>query len=253
MQAGQPTLIGSVQRALLLLDIIAAAGSPVPAKVLARTASLSMGTTYNLARTLLHEGYLAKEPDGYVLGPGFPALTGPSAGVVLAHGRAVLNGVRDQLRAAAYLTRYVDGEIELVDVVDGPFAPRVNLWVGVQDSAHATAFGKQILAALRAPDRLDYLSRHPPADLTRYTISDRSQLLRSLDQHPAVTADEQEYVLGFRCLAAPVLIGGAPGAIAVSLPADRMLSPGHQKYLVQSAQRLSLKWARAQPDVQYLK
>ncbi|MCK6210871.1 helix-turn-helix domain-containing protein [Georgenia sp. EYE_87] len=72
--AAQPTLIHSVVRALNLLDAVGAAGGPVPAKRLARTVGLPLATTYHLLRTLVHEGYLARTPDGYVLGERVDAL-----------------------------------------------------------------------------------------------------------------------------------------------------------------------------------
>ncbi|MGW2013427.1 hypothetical protein [Streptomyces sp. NPDC001927] len=45
----KPTLIGSVRRALLLLEIVA--------KRVSRTAGLPLDTTYHLLRTLVHDGY----------------------------------------------------------------------------------------------------------------------------------------------------------------------------------------------------
>src|SRR5690606_209029 len=68
------TLLGSIQRAITLVDMVANAPRPLPVKALASSAGLSLGTTYNIVRTLVHEGYLAREPDGLVLGKRFPSL-----------------------------------------------------------------------------------------------------------------------------------------------------------------------------------
>ena len=63
------TLIGSVQRALALLRAASRAPAGAPAKQLARSVGLPMGTTYHLLRTLTYEGYLQRRTDGsYVLG-----------------------------------------------------------------------------------------------------------------------------------------------------------------------------------------
>jgi len=86
--AAQPTLINSVVRALNLLDAVGAATGPVPAKRLAHAVGLPLATTYHLLRTLVHEGYLARTPDGYVLGERVDAL---AAGAPLP-GRAALPG-----------------------------------------------------------------------------------------------------------------------------------------------------------------
>lgn len=213
-----PTLISSVNRALMVLDIVGSAARPLSAKSVARAASLSLGTAYNLLRTLVHAGYLAQESDGFVLGPTHPAMVPSGDGVLLAQGRTVLNGLRDELRAAAYLSRYMDGEIEIVDIVDGPFAPRVDLWVGVQDSAHASAFGKQILASLDVPTRQDYISRHPLVELTPYTIRTPREFLQLLDRSSSSMVDQQEYALGVTCIAVPVATPAWIGALSISLP-----------------------------------
>lgn len=244
--AGGPTLITSVQRALHLLDCVAAASHPVTAKALARHLDLSLGTTYNLARTLVHEGYLAVEHDGYVLGPHFPALTSAQDGVAVAHGREILKAIRDELDVPAYLTRYDDGEISIIDIVDDRSCPRLDLWVGVQDSAHATAFGKQILATLGPEERLDYLSRHAMADLTPHTISDSRVLLHALERGATVTVDHQEYALGYTCVAVPVVTPTMLGAIAVSAPAARQRQVESRAVTLQrAAGRLSLRLGAA--------
>jgi DNA-binding IclR family transcriptional regulator len=217
------TLIGSVQRALTLLDIVSDAPRPVPVKALAAAAGLTPGTAYNLVRTLVHEGYLRSEPDGVVLGARFPGLAerAPGRGVFTARVREALTAAAEATRAAAYLSRFIDGEVHLVDVVDGPRSPRVDLWVGMQDSAHATALGKQILSELPADQRLDYLSRHPPGRLTPHTISDPRALLTQLERGAGWMLDREEYAIGHTCIAVPVRAPGLTASLAVSVPTGR--------------------------------
>lgn len=217
------TLIASVQRALRLVDIVANSPRPVTPKALAQASGLTLGTTYNLVRTLTREGYLSAEPDGIVLASRFLGLRDEDAsGVFLARVRESLNDVAEGLGATAYLSRYTDGEVHLVDIVEAKASPRVELWVGLHSSAHATALGKQILAELSAAERRDYLSRHSLDELTPYTITDRRLLLEQLEQleqrTPAVL-DRQEYAIGFTCLAVPVRAPGVTASLAVSLPA----------------------------------
>jgi len=215
------TLIGSVQRALLLLDIVGSSSRPLPVKALASRSGLSLGTTYNLVRTLIHEGYLHADQDGLILGPRFPGLSDNGAdGVFLAQVRQTLTEVSAEFGAAAYVARFVDGEVTVVDIVDAPSHPRAPLWVGIQDSAHATALGKQLLATLEPDGRRDYLSRHPLADLTPNTIKDARALLLQLEHNTGVAVDKQEYALGTSCLAVPVVTPQLRAALAISIPAD---------------------------------
>lgn len=220
-QSNGETLIASVQRALRLVDIVANSPRPLPTKAVAQKAGLTLGTTYNLVRTLLREQYLAAEPDGLVLGERFPAMSNVSStGVFLARVRDSLHDVAEGVGATAYLSRYQDGEVNLIDIVDAESSPRVELWVGLHSSAHATALGKQILAELSPDERHDYLSRHALEELTPYTIRDRRLLLRQLEQPASAVRDEQEYAIGYTCLAVPVRAPGVTASLAVSLPTD---------------------------------
>lgn len=240
----EPTLIGSVQRALRLVDIVANSPRPLPAKMLSSITGLTPGTTYNLVRTLVHEGYLSAEPDGLVLGDRFPSFQQQigSRGVFLARVRAALRAVTEDVGATAYLSRYADGEIHLVDIVDAVRNPRIELWVGLHASAHATALGKQILAALSEEDRLDYLARHRLEELTPRTISDRTALLTQLEQTPGWAIDREEYAIGATCVAVPVIAPGVTASLAVSLPADQAaVNRGLVSNLQRAARRLSVQ------------
>lgn len=240
----EPTLIGSVQRALRLVDIVANSPRPLPTKMLAAITGLTPGTTYNLVRTLIHEGYLSAEPDGLVLGARFPTFQREidTRGVFLARVRAALRSVTDEVGATAYLSRYDDGEMHLIDIVDAEQNPRVELWVGLQSSGHATALGKQILAELPDDDRLDYLSRHRLEELTPRTISDRRTLLTQLEHSPGWTLDQEEYVIGATCVAVPVIAPNVTASLAISLPSDQVIVDRELVAKLQrAARRLSIQ------------
>ena len=240
----EPTLIGSVQRALRLVDIVANSPRPLPVKMLSAITGLTQGTTYNLVRTLIHEGYLSSEPDGLVLGTRFPAFQSDldARGVFLARVRAALRDVTDEVGATAYLSRYHDGELHLVDIVDAVRNPRIELWVGLESSAHATALGKQILTELSGDERLDYLSRHRLEELTPRTISDRRTLLTQLEHSPGFAVDREEYAIGNTCVAVPVVAPNVMASLAISIPADRaIVDRGLVTKLQRAARRLSLQ------------
>jgi len=239
-----PTLIGSVQRALRLVDVVANSTRPVPVKSLAALTGLTQGTTYNLVRTLIHEGYLANEPDGVILGVEFPGFRTASdaGGVFVARVRAALREVADGVGATAYLSRYQDGALHLVDIVEVARSPRVDLSVGLDSSAHATALGKQILADLSRDERLDYLSRHRLEELTPWTIRDPRTLLKELERSPGFAVDREEYAIGNTCVAVPVIAPNIRGSLAISIPSDRArIDRGLVRKLSHSARRLSLQ------------
>lgn len=239
-EVAQPTLIGSVQKALRLLEAVAASGTAIPAKKLARITDLPLPTTYHLLRTLEFEGYLCKIDGGYALGSS--ALTAQNDAVqdVMPRVRPVLRSLSAELGVATYLTTYQNDEIHLLAMVEGPEGRSVDLWVGVHESGHATAFGKAILANLSDELRDDYINRHDLHDLTPNTITSRGGLERSLSVGSKIWSDEEEYLLGISCHAAPIQGGGLLGAVAVSLPSQRKLMETEAASLKRAARRLGL-------------
>ena len=211
----RPTLIQSVQRALRIMEVVAEHGGRARAKEIARAADLPLATTYHLLRTCAHEGWLQRLADGsYVLGHRIDVVRGQgTAARGIAHARPALEWLRDALGGAVYLARYADGEIVVAEIVDSARAPRIDLWVGMHDAAHATALGKCILGQLPVHEREDYLARHPLHDLTPRTVVDRRRL--QLPPAGGIAVDDGEYAIGVCCLATTVTTGAAAGAVGV--------------------------------------
>lgn len=220
------TLITSVRRALRLLEAVAASDGEAPAKQLARAVGLPIGTTYHLLRTLTFEGYLQRLADGtYVLGDEVARLL--DSGELLAvrqRIRPALAALRDEARAPAYFALYEDGEVVVRDIQDSPQYPRIDMWVGFRDAAHATALGKCVLAFLDDAEARDYLDRHPLHELTVRTITSRSTFLQVLEEtrSSGLAVEDAEYLPRNACLAAPVLARGVTGAVGISFPRRRL-------------------------------
>ncbi|MCB5165389.1 helix-turn-helix domain-containing protein [Streptomyces bambusae] len=215
----------SVDRALDLLDAVAAAPGPVTAKALARTVGCSLSTAYHLLGPLTARGHLVRTPQGYALGPRIPGLQRsfqrhlrPAPGIA-----DVLPRLRRATGAEAYYTAYRGGLITVVDttapVTDtaNPFTP------GQEARAHATAHGKALLAELPRPARRRYLADHGMVRLTDRTITsaDRfeAELATVRAQGFAVSVGEADPA--YTCLAVALpqpRDDGAVHALSVSLP-----------------------------------
>jgi DNA-binding IclR family transcriptional regulator len=214
-EPGGPTLIQSVQRALRLIETVAERDGRARAKEIARATGLPLATTYHLLRTCAHEGWLQRLDDGtYVLGHRLDVIRDHgTAARGIAQARPALEWLRDELGGAVYLARYADGEVVVAEIVDSPRTPRIELWVGLHDAAHATALGKCILGQLSRDEQDDYLARHPLHDLTPRTIVDRRRLrLPAPDQ---LAVDQGEYALGVNCVATAVVTDRDVASVAV--------------------------------------
>ncbi|SEK70883.1 IclR family transcriptional regulator [Streptacidiphilus jiangxiensis] len=216
-----PTLIGSVQRALRLLEAVGEHREGATAKQLARKAGLPLGTTYHLLRTLTHEGYLERVDGIYVHGKAVGSLGRHRE---VRQGREAvsraLNRLREELGAATYFATYRDGEVEVVDVSQAPGTEAVEEWADFGATGNAHAIGQCLLGQLDREGRLDYFSRHRPQSLTRRTVTDSGVLMRRLEARPLgrPVLEQQEYMPGVVCAAVPIMVGAAVCTIALSLP-----------------------------------
>jgi len=223
--ASHPTLIGSVQRALRLLEAVGAHADGAPAKQLAREAGLPLPTAYHLLRTLTHEGYLQRENGVFVLGVAAEDIGRAGARRrQRAHLSEALAVAGQELDAAVYFAVYREGEVEVVAVTDDPARPPVVEWVDFRTTAHAHAIGQCLLAQLDEATRKEHLARHPVQSITPFSVRTEDDLLHRLDtvRRGHAAYERQEYALGTVCAAIPVQVGAAAATLAVSLPVDEL-------------------------------
>ncbi|MEV8031231.1 helix-turn-helix domain-containing protein [Streptomyces sp. NPDC086182] len=229
MDSHPTTLIGSVQRAMRLLEAVASREQGAPAKQLAREAGLALPTAYHLLRTLVHEGYLRRDRGLFFLGEAAERLS--SSGAQQKRRSTVRDTLahwRDALGAPVYYAVYRDGEIEVMCVADTPANPAVKEWADFRETGHAHAIGQCLLAQLDDKSRRDHLDRYPVQPITPYTVRDKDRLLRRLERTGRMepVTERQEYALGTVCAAIPVTAGSSAAAVALSLPShqvDRLL------------------------------
>ncbi|MFD3538004.1 IclR family transcriptional regulator [Streptomyces sp. NPDC058662] len=214
-------MIGSVQRALRLLEAVSSHSDGAPAKQLAREAGLPLPTAYHLLRTLTHEGYLRRDNGVFVLGDAARRLAG--VGLQQKRRSMILDSLahfRDAVGAPVYFAVYREGEIEVVGVSDTPANPACEEWADFRQTGYAHAIGQCLLGQLDEQARKDYYDRHPVEAITPFTVGDQRRLERrigSLQRMQPVT-ERQEYALGTVCAAIPITAGGAAATMAISLP-----------------------------------
>jgi DNA-binding IclR family transcriptional regulator len=192
-----------------VLEVVSARPG-LPVKTIARRCGLNISTTYHLVRTLAYTGYLVRLADGtYVTGDEVArryhelvaGLERPPDAIV------VLGQLVERVGLSAYLGRLRDGRITIVGVVEGPGSPYLeDLEVGLDVSAHATALGKALLAAMSAPERREFLSHHELRPFTANTRTDAELLERELGvaRSGSPVVEHGEFRDGVACAAAVV-------------------------------------------------
>ncbi|GAY08067.1 IclR family transcriptional regulator [Pseudonocardia sp. N23] len=216
--AEPPGLIASAQRALRVLEVVAAAGDGIAAKAVARRAGYTLGTTYHLLNTLVHEGYLVSLGHGRGFGLGWKigGLFSRLRETVDAGDevRAALRELHRRTGAAVYFAVFRAGRAVVAEAV-GPAAVRTGEFDrGLHEASHATAFGKVMLAALRRDERRAHLAA------AGLLSSDRLEQELAQVARTGLAHEVGEFRADLACVAAPVRgpDGRVVGAVALSEP-----------------------------------
>lgn len=226
----EPPVAGTVQsvaRAFRALEFVATCRDGASAKEIAAHLDLALPSTYHLLATLTESGYLVHLSHSARYGLGYSVR-------MLEHGLSrqleVPRPIADAIAhlhvradAAAYYAVYRETDVVVAHVVDSDRRPRVQvLDVGFHEAAHATAFGKVMLAAMGVEERREYIDRVGLRRCTGGTIVDRG----ALEQHLAhvresgIALEIGEFQDGLSCMAAPVRTpaGIVVASVAISLP-----------------------------------
>jgi DNA-binding IclR family transcriptional regulator len=224
------TGMASVRKAFAMLDVVAANSRGMSAKDIAAALDMPLPTAYRLLKTLVMSEHLVhlKDQGRYGLGYKLHALD-TSLRRQVGTPPAVTRIIRElhvRSDAAAYYAVHRGDDIIVAHVVDSPARPRITpMGFGFNDAAHATAFGKVLLAAMEPERRRSYLARHGLPEMTHRTIQTTAELEAELCEvrDSGIAVEREEFLVGASCLAAPVtnLAGQTIGSVAVSMsPAD---------------------------------
>jgi DNA-binding IclR family transcriptional regulator len=215
-----------------VLEAVGALPGGLSAKEIATAADLPLPTTYHLLTTLVEAGYVVHLEREHRFALGYKVRVLEQA---LCRQLAVPDRVAEAVRAlhedadaAAYYAVYRNNEVVLAHVVDSPRRPRIQLLdVGFHEAAHATAFGKVMLAAMEPEDRREYLNRAGMGRITPRTITEPATLERQLHhvRDSSIAMELEEFQLGVACLASGVYSpgGAVTSVLAISLPAVEFL------------------------------
>ena len=222
--------IQALDRAFLILDVIADAGGEAKLTEIANIAGLNISTCHHLISTLHNWGYVARGPNNrsYVLGSRILHLSAACLRQVDLPRRAqsFVDRLNDQTREAVHLAIMQDTNLVNVLRRDARHAVRVDAGLGGNaNAAHATATGKAILAWL-PPTELDRIvADNGLTAFTPHTITDIDRLKEELrlTRRNGFAMDREEFQLGVVCIGAAIRdhAGAVVGSIGVSSPVFR--------------------------------
>jgi DNA-binding IclR family transcriptional regulator len=210
------TKLSSLQKALHLLDVLGEAeNGGMSVSALGRLTGYPGSSVHHMLSTLKGGGYVTQNPETRKYALGFKFLTLSRRvldNIVLRRIAAdTLCDLNARTGEAVFLSILRGDRVLFIDKIqenDGKVPLATD--VGFTSEPHASSSGKVLLAAL-APEQIRRI--YPEEALPVFgpkTISSRTELLRHLEQVRirGYAIDDEEYYLGIRCLAAPVLAGG---------------------------------------------
>ncbi len=225
----RPVAVGVLTKVLHILEALQASPSGLNLKKISERTGINASTAYRLLTHLEREGYLIRDHwRNYTFGMKL-LLLGPHANretnlremaspvlreLSKSTGETVNLGVPDQ------------GTVLYLDVVESHHEFRLVSRIGMRRPLYSTALGKALAAFLPAEERESELASLTYESLTPKTVVSPADFRRELEmiRRQGFSVDNEETVLGARCIAAPILNARqeALAAISVAGPTTRI-------------------------------
>jgi len=221
--------VGVISKVLRILEAIQGAPSGLGLKAISDQTGIHKSTAHRFLKHLERENYLISTEDGaYLIGPRFWQMTAHvnHRATLQAIARPVLWDLWKATQETVNLAVLDQETVLYADVIESPHEFRLASRVGTRRPLHATALGKALTAFLPEEQKQNILKTITFQASTPKTIMNlvqfRQELLKIRKQGFAV--DDEEAVMGARCVSAPVLDAeGLPiAAISVSGPVTRV-------------------------------
>jgi DNA-binding IclR family transcriptional regulator len=194
-----------------------------------------------LVTTLATEGFLERtRPKGSVfkLGPMLLMLGNVASQTTDLRrvARPFLRRLVEQTEETAHLCVVDQSTCYYLDKIDSKQAIRLSTYVGQRLHLHCSGVGKVLLSGMSQQEVDRIIAEQGLPRFTENTITDREHLLRELAsiREKGLSLDDEEYEVGLRCVAAPVLDnrGRVVAAVSISGPAQRLSTEALDRFAV---------------------
>ncbi|MEW6523866.1 MAG: IclR family transcriptional regulator [Bacillota bacterium] len=227
----KPTRIGSVEKALAILDLLVERRAPAGVTEISRTLGFTFSTTHHLISTLRASGYLDQDPATrkYRLGLGALRLGLVAPDFFDLHSRAgpVLQELALEVNESANLAIFDHLEVVYIQQASSSRPSRMFTRLGARAPLYCTGVGKAFLASLSPAEARARFEASRPTRFTGSTVVDWPSLKAELEhiRQLGYALDREEREEGVACVAAQVrdASGKVCAAMSVSGPAGRIL------------------------------
>lgn len=218
----------TLQRALDVLELLAAAGRSVSLADIAATVDAPKATLHRVLSTLQGRGYVTQEPTTGRYSMGVRCFELGSLWAQNLDLRAVaaphLRRLNEEIEETIHLALYEHGDVVYVEKLDSPRPIIAQSHVGRRCPATCVSTGRALLA-FQPYAEIERVLKGPLVAYTRHTVTDRDELLAMLDEVRATgyATNVSSYREGVCGLAAPVRdhTGMVVASVGCCLPEER--------------------------------
>lgn len=241
-------ILSTLDKGLYVLEILANMESPKGATVaeLSRLANMHRSTLFRILTTLHGRGYVDRNQmtDRYHIG--MRVLSFPSAVLrrldIRQIARPILQALCTETQELVHLTVLNQGAVVTIERLESTHTLSLRAELGDRRPVHCTATGKVFLAHLHTTE-IDQILASGLQAITPRTITSREVLEKQLDEirHRGFAWDDEEFLEGVRCVAAPVFGYDGTVSAAVSVVTPSMRTPWERMWQLEKRVRVAAK------------
>lgn len=215
--------IKSVQKALMIIDVMAAEQRELPLSEITCKVGLPKSTLYSILCTLKDYGYIEQSDanGAYRLGIRFFEM-GSLVGrqwKIRAAAKPHLQNLQKELGETVQLGTAFEGEVLFLEKMESGRPFRIVSNAESRQPMHCSALGKVLLAFWTQAQQMAFISAHPLLRMTGQSITDPEKLLAQLAQIRAqgYAVDNREVMDALIGVAAPIFSGDGSVRFAVGV------------------------------------
>lgn len=216
--------IPNLDKACRVIELVADAPEGCTLKEISTSLDIPRTTALRIVETLQRRAFLTKNEGGAFA----PGTTLVHLGVqaldrldIRGFARPVLNGLSNETGESSHIAILNGNQSLLVEVCDSPHPVRIASRPGTLVDLHCSSTGKVFLA-FSIPEPGRFCKALDLAQHTKNTSTSVEAVLADIEvtRKQGYALDEEEYVLGARCIAAPILNAFGKTIAAVGITAS---------------------------------
>jgi len=222
--------VQSVQRAVLILETLADEGPELRIAELSKKTGLNQSTVHRLLRTLWDLNWVDQNPNTNKYRLTLKVFELGSSVInkfnIVQSAIPHMEALSRKYNEAVNLAKLDKDEIVYIHKIESSTTLKLDLKLGSRHPAYCTGLGKVLLAYIEEDELDSYLKRIKLKRFTPNTIVDKEELRKELImiKQKGYSFDNEEYVQGVCCLAAPVrdYTNKVCASLSIAIPSVRL-------------------------------